>query len=227
MSTRPVLAAFAVAALLPTAALAAKPPKPPKPAPATGVATLGVSAPSLTFPGAVTVTGSLSGVARLGNVPVTLEHDDSRPYGDSFKPAGQSVKTNTTGGYSFAVRPARNTQYRVVVKASPSITSSARLVAVRPFVGLKASIRTPRAGRIVRFSGLVRPARNGAAVLLQRRTPSGRYATIVRSRLRASGSDSIFAIAARVRRSGTYRVKVPGNVDLINGFSRPVSVRAR
>lgn len=227
MHTRTVLAGVTTLALLPSAALAAKPPKPPKPMPAAGAISLGVSAATITVPGATTITGNLSGVTPLGGVAVTLEQDSTRPYGDSFKPSGAKTKTTASGGYSFVVRPQLNTEYRVVAKASPSVTSGPRLVSVRPFVGLKASTTRPRAGRVVRFSGLVTPARNGAAVVLQRRTRTGAFATVGRGLLRASGANSVYVITARVRSSGVYRVKVPGNSELINGFSRSLRLRTR
>lgn len=228
MHTRTALAGLAGLALIPSAALAAKPVKPPKPGkPSPGALTLGVSATPITFPGAVTISGALTGTTPLAGVTVTLEQDTTPPYGDSYKPAGATTTTTAGGTYSFVQRPLQNTQYRAVAKASPMVTSGPRLVNVRPFVGLKASTRRPRARRTVRFSGLVRPARNGASIQLQRRTRSGRFATVRTGVLRASSTGSVFTIATRVTRSGTYRVKLPGTPELVNGFSRTLSIRVR
>lgn len=222
MHTRTAVAGLAGLALIPSAALAAKPVKP-----APGALTLGVSATPITVPGAVTISGTLIGVTPVAGVTVTLQQDDTRPYGDSYKPVGATVLTTAGGAYSFTQRPAKNTQYRAVAKASPVVTSGPRLVNVRPFVGIKASTRAPVAGRTVRFSGLVKPARNGARVLLQRRTGTGGYVTVKTGVLRASSTSSVYTIAIRVSRSGAYRVKLPGTAELVNGFSRTLSMTTR
>lgn len=224
MHTRTALAGLAGLALIPSAALAAKP---VKPKPAGGALSLAISATPVTVPGAVTISGSLTGVAPVSGVTVTLEQDDTRPYGDSYKPTGVKAVTTAAGAYTFTQRPVKNTQYRAVAKASPTVTSGPRLVNVRPFVGIKASTRTPLAGRTVRFSGLVKPARNGAAVLLQRRTSTGRFATVKTGVLRASTTNSVYTINLRVTRSGAYRVKLPGTPELVNGFSRTLSLKTR
>ncbi|MCW3040770.1 MAG: hypothetical protein JWM31_2675 [Solirubrobacterales bacterium] len=225
---RPVLACVVCAALIPSAALAAKPPKPPKPPAGSGALSLAVSRSAIAVPEAVTISGVLSGASAVGGVSVTLEQDDTRPYGDTYKAvAGAKAVTNAAGAYGFTQRPQKNTQYRVVAKASPTVTSAGRLVGVRPFVGLKASTRTPVARRTVRFSGLVQPARTGATVLLQRRTATGGFATVRSGVLRASTTGSVFTIAARVTRSGAYRVKLPGTLELLNGFSRTLKITTR
>lgn len=226
MHTRTALAGLAGLALVPSVALAAKPVKPVKPG-AGAALSLGVSATPITIPGAVTISGKLTGVAPVAGVAVTLEQDDTRPYGDSYKPTGAKTTTTPAGTYSFTQRPAKNTQYRAVAKTSPSLTSGPRLVNVRPFVGIKASTRTPMAGRTVRFSGLVKPARNGATVLLQRRTSTGSFATVKKGVLRASTTNSVYTISLRVKRSGSYRVKLPGTPELVNGFSRTLSITTR
>lgn len=225
MHTHTALAGLVGLALIPSAALAAKPPKPPKPT--TGALTLTVSATPITVPNAVTITGALSGVNKVAAVTVTLEQDNTRPYGDSYKPTGAKALTNAAGAYSFTQRPQKNTQYRAVAKASPSVTSGPRLVKVRPFVGIKASTRRPVAHRTVRFSGLVKPARNGAVMRLQRRTSSGSYRTVKTGLLRASTTGSVYTISIRVSRSGVYRTKLAGTQELINGFSKPLSIRTR
>jgi hypothetical protein len=219
MHTRTAVAGLAGLALIPSAALAAKPVKP-----APGALTLGVSATPITVPGAVTISGALTGVAPVAGVTVALEQDNTRPYGDSYKPVGATVLTTAGGAYAFTQRPLKNTQYRAVAKASPVVTSGPRLVNVRPFVGIKASTRTPVAGRTVRFSGLVKPARNGARVLLQRRSSTGGFVTVKTGLLRASSTSSVYTIAIRVSRSGAYRVKLPGTAELVNGFSRTLSI---
>ncbi|MBA2349776.1 MAG: hypothetical protein H0V81_15955 [Solirubrobacterales bacterium] len=231
MTTPSVLAAgLLAAALLPSVALAQKPPKDPKPVtPPKGAAALTLAAKPnpVVFTRPVVLSGKLSGVNPDNGVTVRLERDDTRPFGDSYKPTGLTATTANGGRYSFTLKPARNTQYRAIAKASPTVTSAPRLVLVRPLVGLRVSTRSPRAGRLVRFSGIVLPARDGATALVQRRTSTGRFVTVRRTRLRDSSPGSKYSVRVRVRSSGAYRVKLPGTPELVNGFSRTVKLTTR
>ncbi len=225
MRTTTLLGGVLVAALVPTSAQAAKPAKPAKAGAA--ALTLNAAPNPVVFTKPVTLSGKLSGTTPLNGVSVRLEQDNTRPYGDSYKPAGQTATTGAGGAYAFTLKPAKNTQYRAVAQASPSVTSGPRLVLVRPLVGLKVSTTRPRAGSLVRFSGIVLPARNGARVLVQKRSSTGRFVTVARKALSASSSGSSYSVRVRVRRSGAYRVKLPGTLELINGFSRTVSLTTR
>lgn len=222
LSTK-VLAGVAVAALAPAAAQAAKPPKP-----SSGASITLAAAPNpVVFTKPVALTGKLTGGSAASGVTVKLEADDTRPYGDSYKPTGQTTTTGAGGAYGFSLKPQKNTQYRAVAQASPSVTSPAKLVLVRPLVGLRVSTLSPRAGRSVRFSGIVQPARNGAPVSVQRRTSGGRFLTVKRAVLVASGTGSAYSVRVRISSAGTYRVKLPGTQELVNGFSRTVSLTTR
>jgi copper binding plastocyanin/azurin family protein len=77
-----------------------------------------------------------------------------------------------------------------------------------PRVTLAVSDSTPRAGRRIRFSGFVSPARDGAVLQLQRRTRRG-YRTVATTRLRDAGSArSKFSIRLRIRADGRYRARL-------------------
>lgn len=224
MQIKFVLPGLALVLALVPVADAAKPPKPPKP-PKPGVAAITIDAkPSIiVFSGATALSGRLSGPGSSG-VAVRLEQDDSRPYGDSYKPATAAATTTTTannGGYAFAVKPLLNTQYRVVAQASPPVTSPAKLVLVRMRVGINVSDATPARSSLVRFSGSVLPAHDGRSVSIQKRSPSGRFVTVARTALRDAGDvKSAYSRRVRVSRDGVYRVKVAGDGDHVNGFSR-------
>ncbi len=230
MRTTTVLAGVLAVSLVPTAAIAQKPPKPPpkppKPPQGAPALTLLASPNPIVFTKPLTLSGRLGGTTPLAGVKVSFEQDQTRPYGDSYKPTGLVAITTNNGSYSFGLKPAKNTQYRAVAQASPPVTSPPRLVNVRPLVGLKVSTRTPRAGRSVRFSGIVLPARTGTA-LVQRRGSKGSFVTVARAALRASSPGSAYAVRARVRRSGEYRVKVAGNSVFVNGFSRTIALTTR
>ncbi len=58
-------------------------------------------------------------------------------------------------------------------------------------------------------------------VRIQRRSPSGRFVTVARTRLRDAGTvRSTYSRRVRVYRDGVYRVRVTGDGDHINGVSR-------
>lgn len=225
-----VAAGLLAAALVPSVALAAKPPKDPKPVqPPKGAAALTLDAKPnpVIFTRPVVLSGKLSGVNSVNGVTVRLEEDDTRPFGDSYKPTGRTATTANGGSYRFSFKPARNTQYRAIAKASPAVTSGARLVLVRPLVGLRVSTKSTPAGSRVRFSGIVLPARDGARALVQRRSSTGRFVTVRRTTLRDTSPGSKYSVRVRVRRSGTYRVKLVGNAEFVNGFSRRIALTTR
>lgn len=155
-----------------------------------------------------------------------LEQDDTLPLGDSFKHTALTTVTANNGAYQFAPRPSVNTQYRVVAVTSPAVTSPTRLVRVRPLTGLKLSDATPRRGALVRFSGSVSPAHDGASVSVQRRSASGRWTTVARTSLKDAGTArSVYSRSRRIRSDGVYRVKLPSHNDHSNGISRSLFIK--
>lgn len=230
MRTTHIIAGLALAlAFVPAAAAQKpKPPKPPAPpapatpiTPPTGTAiTLNAKPATIVFSGVTVLSGRLSGRTVAG-VPVRLEQDTTRPYGDAYKRSNVTATTARNGTYSLTVKPRANTQYRVVANTSPPVTSVPKLVLVRIRVGISLSDSTPRRGSLVRFSGSVLPAHDGRLVRIQKRSPTGRFITVSRTRLRDAGNArSTYSRRVRVYRDGTYRVKVSGDGDHINGFSR-------
>ena len=169
---------------------------------------------------ATALSGRVSGNT-AGGVTVRLEEDSTRPYGDSYKPVNATATSDNGGRYTFTLKPLLNTQYRAIAQTSPAVTSSAKLVLVRTLVGTRVSDSTPARGTLVTFSGTVNPAHDGRPVLIQKRTPSGGFATVARTTLRDAGdARSTYSRRVRMFRDGVYRVKVPGDGDHINGFSR-------
>lgn len=225
--TPTVLAGVFAAALIPTAAQAQKPPKPPKPNPGAAALTLDAAPNPVVFGSNVTLSGKLSGVTPDANVLVKLEQDDTRPYGDKYTASTVVARTAANGRYSITLKPAKNTQYRVTAQAAPGVTSPARLVLVRPLVGLRVSTQSPRRGSLVRFSGIVQPARNGANVLIQRRTSTGGFLTVARTALRAATNGSAYSVRVRIRSTSSYRVKLAGTAEFVNGFSRTLRLTVR
>jgi len=168
---------------------------------------------------ATTISGRATGGQTAGLTVRLLENP--YPYTGGYK----EVATTTTshqGRYAFTRRPRLNTRYQVVVRPLPGgpLTSAIVLVRVRMRVTLFLSDYTPARGQLVRFSGSVYPAHDGRVVYLQRRSVTGRYLTIARTRLRhaLAGPRSTFSRRLRVRRSGVYRAYVAGHADHSAGF---------
>lgn len=203
---------LALAVALAPAAVAAKP--------VASALTIEAKPAIIVFSGATTLSGRLSG-GKSDGVKVRLEQDATRPYGDSYTATGSTAVTASNGRYTLAVKPLVTTRYRVVAQASPSVTSAATLVRVRIRVGLSVSDATPARGRLVRFSGSASPAHDGRMAYIQRRSATGRFITVGRTTLRDAGTTrSTYSRNLRVSRDGVYRVKVAGDGDHINGFSR-------
>jgi hypothetical protein len=199
---------------------------------ATTISALDAKPNPVVFGSSTVLSGRLSG-GTTGGVTVRLEADDTRPYGDAYKaattPTGAPITATSEGSgrFAFTLRPQRNTQYRAIAQASPPVTSAPRLVLVRPLVGLIVSDRTPRAGALVRFRGTVRPPHDGRTVLIQRRSSTGRFTTVARTTLRDAGTVfSSYSRRVRINRDGTYRVKMAGDADHVNGFSRLIAIDA-
>lgn len=219
-------APLAVASMA-TAAKPPKPPKPPKPTPAPAAVSLSAAATSLTFPRTTVLSGQLTGNS-AGGVSVRLERDNVPPLGDHFTRVG-SAMTAADGTFRFPVAPASSTRYRVVVKSSPAVTSAAVLIGVRPLVGLSAPRSVARRGARALFSGSVRPAHTGLLVKVQRRTSTGRWATVARATLKDSGvaGRSSFSRRVAIPSGARYRVVLPAHADHRTGTSRSRLVRVR
>ena len=191
---------------------AAKPPKPPG---QQGV-TLKPSATLVTFSHTLVTTVSVKG-AKAG-VGVTLQR---RPTTSQTWSAAEMKTTDRHGDASFTTRPRVNTAYRAVAHTTPEQTSAEAVVRVAPLVGFRVSDSTPSAGQRVRFAGTVRPRHTGRRVAIQRRTSTGSWVTVKRTRLKAATTRySKYATRVRVRRTGTYRVRLAAHADHAAGVSR-------
>jgi hypothetical protein len=176
--------------------------------------TIGASAATIKFGGAVTLSGKLSGSNNSGRA-VTIEQD---PFPlDTFTSAGTAT-TNATGDWSFAHKPAVNTRYRA---RSGNAESKTVDVMVRPAISLRVSDRTPAAGTRVRFSGRLCPEHDGVAIALQRRFGK-QWRTVRKPVLKdiPGATCSSYSKRLRVRRDGAYRTRFLGDADHVAGNSR-------
>ncbi len=197
----------------------------PKPAPGkprTPALSIAARPNPLVFGAVTTISGQLTGASKKSGISVTLLRN-RYPYTGGYQ-AVASTTTDSQGRYAFTRRPRRNERYQAVAKPNPGapVTSPAVHVGVRPRVTLHLSDPTPARGQRVRFRGSVYPAHDGRTVYLQRRTRTGRYVTLARTRLRhVRGSRrSSFRRVLRIYHSGTYRAYLPRHADHSAGVAR-------
>jgi len=175
--------------------------------------TIAAKPTTIVFGGATVISGRLRGPNNAGR-PVTLRAD-GYPFnvGDAVVARTQ---TGSNGSYAFTPRPDRNTNYQVTFGA---LRTERVRVNVRFRVSFAASDYTPRAGQLVRLRGRACPESDGAVVSLQRRSASGRFRTVRRTRLRAAARCSTYSRRLRVYGDGTYRATVD-DAARARGYSR-------
>ena len=169
---------------------------------------------------ATVITGSLK--APDNEAKTVVLYEDEFPFGTGVK----NVATTTTdakGDYTFTRSPARNTSFQAVAdRGTPyavPVSSQALIVGVRIRMSLRVSDNTPKTGQVVRFRGRACPAHDGLGVRIQRKTSTGAFRTVRRTKLRAATRCSAFNKRMRVYRDGTYRV-TSDDADHSRGYSR-------
>jgi hypothetical protein len=189
-----------------------------KPPAANDPLSLSATPDTVTFGGAATLTGKITGNDKVGKT-VELEAKEF-PYTGGFNTVATAV-SDANGDFRFTVKPGKNTMYRATAKLSPTVTSGEVLVSVRIKVTLKLSDSTPRRGQRVKFSGSAYPAHDGRSVLIQRRRSDGTYKTVKSLTLtRVDGvTRSAFSARLRVYRDATYRAQVVSDGDHATGTS--------
>jgi len=86
---------------------------------------------------------------------------------------------------------------------------------------LKVSDLTPIAGRRVRLSGFVQPARDGRKLQIQKRTRNGKFVTVAITTLRDAGAArSRFSVLVRTRADAVLRARVAGDDERTTGISK-------
>jgi hypothetical protein len=180
-----------------------------------------------------TVAGVLPGGAADAGRIVQLQTRRAPFAGNPAYAVAQQAAAGPGGEFSFSVVPDRKAYWGVSAPATSTsgrVVSRGFLVGVRRKVSIRTSTRRPRRGRLVRFSGFIAPALpSGPSVVatLQRRKRDGGYANVRPVLAKPAGAFSSYRLRVRVRRSGTYRVVVPGSTFYSQGASVAVVVRVR
>lgn len=179
------------------------------------------------FGSGTTLYGTLSGT---GNANQTLVlRQNPFPFTGGLQPFGNKVVTDKNGNYSVALLSVPiTTQYRVDVEGR-DVQSAILTLPVAVRVGTDVSRTRVRRGSRVRFTGSIRPARDGAQVAVQKRTSTGRWVTVAGTITRhRSAQLSTFRKTVRVPRGGRYRIFVglqDGNYT--SGVGRTILIHTR
>lgn len=153
------------------------------------------------------LSGVLTGTGNAGR-PIALQQSPF-PHTLGFSQVGNPQVANQQGAFAFTLLSVpRNTQFRVVVANKPEVVSPIVGVGVAPRVSTRVSATRVFSGSRVRFSGTVRPARNGTRIVIQRLRGT-RWAFVASTTARRGGVRfSRYAKRVRIRRGGRYRVLV-------------------
>ena len=188
--------------------------------------TLSSTANPVPFGSGVALSGSLSGTGAAGR-QVVLQQNPF-PYTQGFQTVGNALVTDQNGFFSFPVLSVPvNTQFRVMLPQQPEIASAPVPVGVAMRVASKVRVKHRHRRSTARFTGTIRPARDGTQISIQRFTKGAWVdvkATIARHL--ASGQGSRFAKTVRIRRGGLYRVlaNIPDG-NYVSAAGRQLRVR--
>ena len=95
-------------------------------------------------------------------------------------------------------------------------------------VSFKVSDATPLAGKRIKVSGVVKPARDGRRVLIQKRLRSGKYRTVATAKLKhSSGGKSTFSVRLKVSSNAVLRVRIAGDGQRAAGVSKTKKIRVQ
>jgi hypothetical protein len=132
------------------------------------------------------------------------------------------VTPDANGAFAVVIRPKRNGSYEA---ACDDATSPARSIRVSASVTADAFRSQLPAGSCTAITGMVRPAKPGARVVLQKRGPFG-WNRVDLKRLAGDSSFS-FPVCAGSNGTDTYRVKWTGDRFNISANSAAVHIRTR
>jgi hypothetical protein len=155
--------------------------------------------------GTVTGTGSAGSQVVLQSNPF--------PYTQGFVTTTNIQLANAQGAFAFPLLSVPlNTQYRVLIATRPAVVGPVLSVGVAVHVGTAVSATRVHRGRRVRFSGTIRPARDGAQVAIQKLRGTNWITVAGTITHHAGASYSSYSKRVRIAHGGSYRVFV-GIVD--------------
>jgi hypothetical protein len=117
--------------------------------------------------------------------------------------------TTSTGAFSFTVFPVNvNTQYKVLMPAKPNVVSPIVVLGTVGRATLHAKVKRGDKRARIRFRGRIRPALDGAAVVLQKLRKDGWASIAQTTAVHTSKGYSRYTKRIRQKRGGRYRIVV-------------------
>ncbi len=171
------------------------------------------------------LAGALTGTGNAGR-QIRLESNPF-PYTRGFAPTANVQLADARGRFAFPLLSVpRNTLFRVLIADRQQIVSPLVNLGVAVRVATYTSATRVRTGRVVRFFGTVRPARDRARFAVQRRVGK-RWITVAGGAARGTkGGVSRYAKKVRIRRGGRYRVFVAVvDGEYVSSAGRTVRIR--
>src|SRR3954452_19534925 len=179
----------------------------------------------ITFGGGANLGGQLTGTGNAGK-QIRLQQR-AFPFTAGFANLGNAVVTDANGAFTFAALALPSTTQLRVRTTDGKVVSPVATIAVAVRVKTSVSHTRVKRGRRVRFSGTIRPGREGAQFAIQKLNRSGQWSTLAGGiTRRGSTSFSGFSRRVRIRRGGQYRVFVriiDGNYT--SGIGRTIRLR--
>jgi hypothetical protein len=194
------------------------------PAPPPNTVAVAPNPATTTFGGTTTLAGQLTGQQNAG-VTITLQQQPF-PFTGGFQNV-TTAPTDNAGNFSFRVTPTLNTRYQVQGRTNPRVTSPVTQVTVAYATSMRTKGKRVSNGKRVKFTGVVLPAHDGAAVLIEKRNRNGTFRKIGQTVLKHSTTlpQSTYSRTVRITRSGTFRVHVIGDPSRADGFSVTKRIR--
>ncbi|HUN78661.1 MAG TPA: hypothetical protein VMU32_07070 [Solirubrobacteraceae bacterium] len=172
----------------------------------------------------LTLAGTLTGSGAAAHQ--VIAQSNPFPYLGTFGDIGTASATNGEGAFSLTLPSfTQTTEVRVRTLDPLPVYSKVLTVHVAARVTLRA--RPTRTPGVVRLSGSVFPAENGAPVLFQRVTAGRASLTVASTTAKRAGAyGSVFAATVKIRRGGGYRALVKlSSGRQVSGTSSTVNLR--
>ncbi|GGN61937.1 hypothetical protein GCM10010112_19630 [Actinoplanes lobatus] len=186
---------------------------------------LTASPTATTYAGTVTLTGRI--LRTGGPIGGAVAYLDQRPAGTTTWTRAATLRTDTNGNWTRALKPATTTSYRVTYPGSSGMwpaTSTTATVTIRYAATIKASTLKPKPGKKIKITGTVRPARPGVKVTLQRWS-ADKWINVTNSKTTTTGTYTF--TRAFPKGTWTLRVVVAGGSYNTTGTTRSIKLVAK
>jgi hypothetical protein len=189
--------------------------------------TLSATPNPVVFGSATTLAGQLTGTGSAGRQIVLQQR--GFPYTSAFADVGNPIVTDAAGNFSLPqTLVPLTTQFRVRTATGQRVTSDVATVSVARRVATSVTATRVKRGRLLGFSGTIRPARAGSRFAVQKLASNGRWVVVAGGIARSATSEySTYSRRVRVPRGGSYRIYVESlDGRYISNVGRTVRIRS-